>query len=159
MAPDPRCSRRFRASSLLTLLLFLPTGCGFWRTVPVSSVTSGDVPVNGEELRFRLPSDPRLWHLQVERVEPPFVEGLAWAEALTWSQAAGVEGSADAAPPAVRRLDLRSLELVEVETPGRGLAVTSGIVQGVLAAVYAAVALVVIDSLSFQRTAADRPTP
>lgn len=159
MAPHTRWSRRLRATSLLALLLLLPTGCGFWRTVPVSSVASGNVPINGEELRFRLPGDLRLWHLRVERVELPFVEGLGWAEALTWDQAAGVEGSADAVLPAPRRLDLRTLELVEIETPGRGLAVTTGIVLGVVAAVYAAVTLIVINSISFRRTAADRPTP
>jgi len=123
-------------------------------------VTDGDLPVKGEELRFRIPGDPRLWHLEVERVELPFVEGLAWAEALARRRAPGVAasgGSTGAEPPALRRLDLRSLELVEIETPGRGLALSTGAALVVAAAAYAALLLIVMSSLNFGSRAA--PTP
>lgn len=137
-------ARAHRACALLALLLTLPTGCGFWRTVPATSVTEGDEEVKRVILRFNLPGDPRVWHLDVEQVDLPFVEGLAWADAaLVDEPPEGEEAEAEyeAVPPTLRRLDLRSVEQVEVYSPVRGTLITAGIYTGAAAAGSALLAL------------------
>ncbi len=149
MTPRPS-ARAHRACALLALLLTLPTGCGFWRTVPATSVTEGEEAVKRVELRFNLPGDPRVWHLDVERVDLPFVEGLAWAEAV-WSAepAEGEEAEAgyEAVPPTLRRLDLRSVEQVEIYSPVRGTLITAAIYTGVTTAAYTLLVAVLFPSL------------
>jgi len=148
-----RTAPSLRRAALLVLLAFLPTGCGFWRTVPVTTIERGEEKVEGVELRFKLKGDPRQWHLQVQRVELPFVEGPAWADARTATQVGSpaATGSADPYSPGVttpapapaatagqrgdslpavaeapRRVDLRTLEQAEIYSPGRGFMYTLG---------------------------------
>jgi hypothetical protein len=130
-----------RQASLLALLAFLPTACASWRTVPVTEVVRGDERVDDVELRFRLPGDPRRWHLQVEQVALPFVVGMAWPE-----QAPAPGGPSDPsatevamtapARPSPRRVDLSQLEEVEIYSPGRGVAMTGLITVAVLIALF-----------------------
>lgn len=153
LLPAPT-SPALRRAALVALLAFLPTGCGFWRAVPVTSLQSGEEKVEGVELRFKLKGDPRQWHLVVQRVDLPFVDGAAWAESAgvsspppmgpndPWAPgesqvaAPAAPGPAAATLPAVaespRRVDLRTLEDVEIYSPGRGVLFTAGTVLLVL---------------------------
>jgi hypothetical protein len=149
---DRPSARAHRACALLALLLTLPTGCGFWRTVPTTSVTGGEEAVKRVELRFNLPGDPRVWHLDVEQVDLPFVEGLAWAEAAPGAvpaegEEAESEADREAVPPTLRRLDLRSLGQVELYSPVRGTLITAAIYTGVTTAAYALMVAIVYSSL------------
>jgi hypothetical protein len=127
-----------RRAAVLALMSFLPTACASWRAVPASEVARGKERVDGVELRFRLPGDQARWHLQVERVVLPYVEGVAWTEgppsppppsdpfatgASRAEEAAEARGAgSEAVPPSARRVDLRLLEEVEIYSPGRGVA-------------------------------------
>jgi hypothetical protein len=160
-----RTAPALQRAALLALLAFLPTGCGFWRTVPVTTIERGEEKVEGVELRFKLKGDPREWHLQVQRVELPFVEGSVRADASKpgsdapggpaylyspdFSQVAPAPGATAAQRsdpfPAVaeapRRVDLRTLEQAEIYSPGRGFMYTVGGTLLVLAFLALVVAL------------------
>ena len=142
MTPPPQRTEAspvsLRRAAVLALMSFLPTACASWRAVPAAEVARGKEQVDDVELRFRLPGDQRRWHLQVERVVLPYVEGVAWTEgppsppppsdpfapgASRAEEAAEARGAgSDAVPPSVRRVDLRQLEEVEIYSPGRGVA-------------------------------------
>jgi hypothetical protein len=130
-----------RRVSLLALLAFLPTACASWRPVTLTEVERGDEKVDDVELRFRLPGDPRRWHLQVQQVELPFVLGIAWPEEAP----APADQRDDPAPErsmaapthrSARRVDLRHIEEVEIYSLGRSVAKTGLLVLAGLAAFF-----------------------
>jgi hypothetical protein len=135
-----RTAPALRRAALLVLLAFLPTACSFWRTVPVTQLERGEEKVEGVEVRFFQQGDPRRWHLVVEKVDLPFIEGTGWSDpagatvaqmmvhSLDGRNATPLPETRAAAPRAPIRVDVRTLFDVQVFSPGRAVLYTLGAV-------------------------------
>lgn len=150
--PRPR-SPGLRRTALLVLVTFGPVAC-FWKTVPLTSIESGEEKVEGVTIRVHRPGVAERQELEVSRLDFPYVEGQLVKRSEVQSGApapspGAVETVEVRAPGAPARIDLREVDEIEVYTPARGVVgVIAGLIGGALAVLLAILIVVALTKQS-----------
>ncbi len=126
-----RCGARrgcawLRWTALVALIAFGPVACGFWRTVPLTQIESGQENIRGVRIRLTHPGGEKE-DINVSKVDFPYVEGTTPGERS----------------PLPIRADLRQAEQIEVYSMARGTVGSVAIVIGAVALVAVIAAIIV----------------